>query len=208
MQVIRKQEIDTEWFKVGDEIHFKLASGEEVGAKAVQDCAEGMLFITDGCVGKDVPMYKRENIPKEYPDYLCSDLRKYLNTELLSLFPEEIRTQMLPMQVAGDYLGIPSEKEIFGEDYQSTYELHAWRSKQFYGMEHRRNRIVVNNKEKLKRYWLQNSITGVAMFAYMYGGSRVNYSEAYEPNGVRLVFLLKNKPIFQIAIIEDEDDNK
>ena len=64
-----------------------------------------------------MPMYK--NTSKEHPDYIHSDLRKYLNNELLSLFPKEIRNRMCPMMVKdsyGDYLRIPTEKEIFGEN--------------------------------------------------------------------------------------------
>ena len=106
MKIIRKQAIDTETFKLGDEICFMLTTGEKVRSMAVQECAEGMLFITEDCIGKEIQMYK--NTSNVYPDYAHSDLRKYLNTELLSLFPEKIRIRMVP-EISGDYLRIPTK---------------------------------------------------------------------------------------------------
>ena len=140
MKVIRKQTIDTEVFELGDEIRFKLTTGEKVRAKAVQECENGTLFITKDCVGKETPMY--ENSSEKHLDYLHSDLRKYLNNELLPLFPEDIRSRMLPMMIRGsyyeDYVRIPTEIEIFGKNYWEKKDIYT---KQSYGMKHSRYRI-------------------------------------------------------------------
>lgn len=190
MKVIRKRTINTELFKLGDEIRFKLTTGEKVRAKAVQECENGMLFITKDCIGKEIPMY--ENPSKEYLDYLHSDLRKYLNTELLSLFPEKIRSRMLPMMIEdsyGDCLRIPTEKEIFGNNPYGAEESYT---KQFYGMNHRRNRIAfehTNGIDEWQWYWLQNDVHG-ASFANVYDDGDANYLDASHSAGVRPVFLL------------------
>ena len=190
MKVIRKQTINTELFELGDEIRFKLITGEKVRAKAVQECEEGMLFITKDCIGKEIPMY--ENPSEEHLDYLHSDLRKYLNTELLSLFPEKIRSRMLPMMIEDsyeDYLRIPTEKEIFGNN---PYGAEESCTKQFYGMNHRRNRIAfehTNGKDEWQWYWLQNYVSG-ASFADVLSNGLANCLYASYSTGVRPVFLL------------------
>lgn len=194
MKVIRKQTIDTETFELGDEIRFTLTTGEKVRAKAVQEYGEetpfyegGMLFLTRDCVGKEVPMY--ENPQGEYLDYLHSDLRKYLNNELLSIFPDEIRSRMIPMMIDdsyGDYLRIPTEKEIVSKTYFSTYDTYT---KPFRGMKHLRNRITTNGDEP-KQYWLQNS--SCVYFANVSVDGEVLYSNASLFSGVRLVFELSS----------------
>lgn len=187
MKVIRKQTIDTETFELGDEIRFKLTTGEEVNAKAMQKCEDGMLFITDKCIVKEMPMY--ENPSKEHLNYLHSDLRKFLNTELLSLFPENIRSRMLPMMIEdsyGDYIRIPTEKEIFGKNHWNAEEPYT---KQFYGMKHFRNRIATDSKDKLEWYWLQNCVSG-AFFADVNFYGHASSNTASLPRGVRIVFNL------------------
>ena len=190
MKVIRKQTIDTETFELGDEIRFKLTTGEKVRAKAVQECENGMLFITKDCVGKETPMY--ENPLEEHLDYLHSDLRKYLTSELLSLFPEKIRSRMLPMMIRGsyyeDYLRIPTEKEIFGKNHWDTNDIYT---KQFYGMNHRRNRIATDGKDKLEWYWLLNNVFG-NYFAYVSSTGFANFGFASTSRSVRVVFELSN----------------
>ena len=184
MKVVRKQTIDTELFELGDEIRFKLKTGEKVRAKAVQECEDGMLFITKNCVGKEMPMY--ENPSEEYLDYLHSDLRKYLNTELILAFPEKIRSRMFPMMIEdsyGDYLRIPTEKEIFGRSMGESY------TNQFYGMKHFRNRIATDGKDELEWYWLQNNVSD-ACFALVDDSGYADYGYASHSNGIRPVFLL------------------
>lgn len=181
MRVIRKQTIDTEIFELGDEIRFKLTTGEKVRAKAVQECEEGMLFITKDCVGEEMPMY--EDTSDKCLDYVHSDLRKYLNDELLSIFPEKIRNRMFPMMIEdfyGGYIRIPTKEEIFGTN-------------QFYGMNHRRNRIAfehTNGEDVLEWYWLQDNDSGAA-FANVNDDGNADYDYASGSRGVRVVFMLK-----------------
>jgi hypothetical protein len=187
MKVIRKQTIDTETFELGDEIRFKLTNGEKVRAKAVQKCEKGMLFITKDCVGKEMPMY--ENTINKYLDYAHSDLRKYLNSELIFLFPEEIRSRIVPT-ITSDYLRIPTVKQIFGEN---TFGAEESCVKQFYGMKHRRNRIAftrTDGNDKFQWYWLQDNISGVN-FAYVDSNGDAGVARYFYARGIRLVFNLR-----------------
>jgi hypothetical protein len=192
MKVIRKQTIDTKLFELGDEIRFKLKTSEKVRAKAVQETPEGMLFITKDCVGKEKRMY--EDVVDDSLDYMGSDLRKYLNTDLINLFPDKIRERMLPMEMSygeRDYLRIPTEKEIFGENKFGKAETN---SKRFYGMKHRKNRMAfehTNGEDVFERYWLQNAVeVSGAGFAFADEAGNANYDSASYFYGVRLVFLL------------------
>ena len=203
LKVIREQVIHTDIFELGDEIKFKLTTGEKVHAKAVRECDGGMLFITKDCIGKEMPMYK--NTSEKHLDYVHSDMRVYLNSELLSLFPEKIRNRMRPMMVGdscGDYIRIPTEKEIFGNN---PYGIEESDTQQFYGMNYRRNRIAfehTNGIDEWQWYWLQNYVasrprttTSGASFANVYDDGDADYLDASHSAGVRPVFTLANKKV-------------
>ena len=203
LKVIREQVIHTDIFELGDEIKFKLTTGEKVHAKAVQECDGGMLFIAKDCIGKEMPMYK--NTSEKHLDYVHSDMRVYLNSELLSLFPEKIRNRMRPMMVGdscGDYIRIPTEKEIFGNN---PYGIEESDTQQFYGMNYRRNRIAfehTNGIDEWQWYWLQNYVasrprttTSGASFANVYDDGDADYLDASHSAGVRPVFTLANKKV-------------
>lgn len=85
--------------------------------------------------------------------YEESDLRKKLNGEILNLFPAELKTMMAPFD-NGDLLRLPTEKEIFGENYYGEYESPY--VKQWKPMKKRRNRMAFDGskEENLQWYWL------------------------------------------------------
>ena len=128
--------------------------------------------------------------------YFNSDLRHYLNKEVLKLFPEEIRSRMNVMPVGNneyDLLRIPTEREIFG--YNPYGKEESTDVKRFKGMKKRRNRIAFrsteDNKEALEWYWLQNRVENTAAhFSLVYFGGNSDYVNASNSNGVRPVFLL------------------
>ena len=128
--------------------------------------------------------------------YFNSDLRHYLNKEVLKLFPEEIRSRMNAMPVGNneyDLLRIPTEREIFGENPYGEEESKD--VKRFKGMKKRRNRIAFrateNNKEAREWYWLQNKVKEEAAgFALVGGDGDADYGGASYSRGVRPVFLL------------------
>ena len=197
MEVTRKTKIETEAFELGDIIKFKLADGQKVKAMAVRQDENGTLFVTVDCLKDCYPMFKNPGAMGSMEIcYFNSDLRHYLNKEVLKLFPEEIRSRMNAMPVGNneyDLLRIPTEREIFGENLYGKAECDA--VKRFKGMKKRRNRIAFDcseeGKEKWKWYWLQNRVEDTAAnFAFVTGDGSASYYNASYSNGVRPVFLL------------------
>ena len=192
MEVTRKTKIETEAFELGDIIKFKLADGQKVKAMAVRQDENGTLFVTVDCLKDCYPMFKNPGAMGSMEIcYFNSDLRHYLNKEVLKLFPEEIRSRMNIMPVGNneyDLLRIPTEREIFGEEKSKEV-------KRFNGMNKRRNRIAFrateDNKEAWEWYWLQNKVKDeAAIFAFVYGNGFESYDNASNSIGVRPVFLL------------------
>ena len=197
MEVTRKTKIETEAFELGDIIKFKLADGQKVKAMAVRQDENGTLFVTVDCLKDRYPMFKNPGAMGSMEIcYFNSDLRHYLNKEVLKLFPEEIRSRMNIMPVGNneyDLLRIPTEREIFGENPYGEEE--SKEVKRFKGMKKRRNRIAFrateDNKEAWEWYWLQNRVEDTAArFAVVGSAGFASYYGASGSLGVRPVFLL------------------
>ena len=198
MEVTRKTKIETEAFELGDTIKFKLADGQKVKAMAVRQDENGTLFVTVDCLKDCYPMFKNPGAMGSMEIcYFNSDLRHYLNKEVLKLFPEEIRSRMNVMPVGNngyDLLRIPTEREIFGENPYGKEE--SKEIKRFNGMKKRRNRIAFSatedNKEGWEWYWLQNKVKDetAAHFASVNRDGNAHATYAGNSNGVRPVFLL------------------
>ena len=147
-------ESDIDTFKVGDVIEVKLADGVKVQAMAVQQEEDGMIFCLVDCLPGEYPMNSTRTNEGGYEE---SDLRKKLNGEILNLFPAELKAMMAPFD-NGDLLRLPTEKEIFGENYYGEYESPY--VKQWKPMKKRRNRMAFDGTkdENLQWYWLMNKV--------------------------------------------------
>jgi len=198
MIVKRTIKTETDKFEIGDVISFKLTDGEKVKAMAVRQTDEGMLFITVDCLNEEYPMFKNPSgMGSMEINYINSDLRHWLNNEVLERFPEEIKSRMVVMRIGCtdyfDMLRIPTEREIFGENEYGAAECDA--VKRFKGMKKRRNRIAFDRSkdgvEKWQWYWLQNKVKDTAAhFANVSDAGLANYYDASLSDGVRPVFLL------------------
>lgn len=174
-------------YDVEDVITFKLTDGEDMQAMAVKQENDGMLFCLVDCLADEYSMNDTDTNEGGYED---SDLRKKLNTEIIARFPADIKAMMVPFG-NGDYLRLPTEKEIFGENYYGEYEspyVQQWKP-----MKQRRNRIAFQGKNGgWEWYWLQNKCRdSAALFAYVGYGGNADYYYASDSYGVRLVFKLK-----------------
>lgn len=196
MKVKRTIRTEVESFELGDVISFKLNDGEKVQAKAVKQTDEGMLLLTVDCLKDKYQMFKNPDGMRSMKiNYFNSDLRHQLNGEILDRFPEEIRSRMVGMRIGAtdtfDLLRIPTEREIFGENYYGKDEVST--VTQFKGMNNRRNRIAFRGSETGTGYWywLQNRDEDSASnFASVYSDGLANCGSASNSRGVRLVFLL------------------
>lgn len=190
MKVKRNMAVEIEQFEVGDIIKFKLNDGEKVQAMAVKQTDKGMLFVLMDCLAKEYPMFNSmEDMTDDYFTYENSDLRKALNGEILSRFPEEIRSRMVTLD-NGDMLRIPTEREIFGENIYGQEEPDT--VKRWKPMKKKRNRIAFQGKEGAwEWYWLMNRHKEYASyFAVVGSDGSADYDNASNPYGVRPVFLL------------------
>lgn len=164
MKVKRMIKSDVDTFRVGDIIKFKLTDGEKVQAMAVQQENDGMLFCLVDCLADE---YSMNDTNTNEGGYEGSDLRKKLNTEIIARFPADIKAMMVPFG-NGDYLRLPTEKEIFGENYYGEYEspyVQQWKP-----MKQRRNRIAFQGKNgNWEWYWLHNKCRdSAAAFAHVH----------------------------------------
>lgn len=188
MKVKRTIKIETDTFKVGDIIKVRLTDGEKAQAMAVQQEEDGMVFCLIDCLAKEYPMNETRTNEGGYEE---SDLRKKLNGEILNLFPVELTDMMTPFN-NGDLLRLPTEKEIFGENYYSDKKPYV---KQWKPMKKRRNRMAFDGRkdESLQWYWLMNKVReSAATFAYVGSIGNANDSDASFSFGVRPVFKIRN----------------
>lgn len=187
MKVKRMIKSDVDTFQVGDIIKFKLTDGEKVQAMAVQQENYGMLFCLVDCLADEYSMNDTNTNEGGYED---SDLRKKLNTEIIARFPADIKAMMVPFG-NGDFLRLPTEKEIFGENYYGEYEspyVQQWKP-----MKQRRNRIAFQGKNgNWEWYWLQNKCReSAAGFADVDGSGFAGYADASASFGVRPAFKIR-----------------
>ena len=188
MKVKRTVKMDVDTFKVSDIIKFKLTDGEKVQAMAVQQENDGMLFCLVDCLADE---YSMKDTNTNEGGYEGSDLRKKLNTEIIARFPADIKAMMVPFG-NGDYLRLPTEKEIFGKNYYGEYEspyVQQWKP-----MKQKRNRIAFQGKNGgWEWYWLQNKCRdSAALFACVNGSGFADCYGTSNSLGVRLVFKLKS----------------
>ena len=189
MKVKRMIKSDVDTFKVGDIIKVKLTDGAKVQAMAMQQEKDGMIFCLVDCLPVEYPMNSTRTNEGGYEE---SDMRKKLNGEILNLFPVELKDQMVPFD-NNDLLRLPTEKEIFGENYYC--ECESPYVKQWKPMKKRRNRMTFDGskEENLQWYWLMNKVRESATYfsgVVCYGNASRN--DASLSFGVRLVFKLRN----------------
>lgn len=172
-------------YMVGDVIAFTLTDGEEVEALAVKQEHDGMVFCLVDCLNQEYSMNEEDT---NRGGYEATDLRVKLNGEILDRFPAEIREKMVAF-ASGDYLRLPTEKEIFGcNDYgkDEPDDVEQWEP-----MKQQKNRIAFQGKgtNRWEWYWLQNPHKrSAANFACVgYSGAAACYSASYVL-GVRPAF--------------------
>ena len=183
MKIKRQTEIETDKFKIGDVISFKLKNREKVQAMAVDQKDGKTVFCFVDCLHQEYPMNQTDTTEGGYEKSL---LRKILNRNILYLFPDEIREKMIPFE-NGDLLKIPSEVEIFGKnEFAKEPEEGA---KQWEPMKDRRNRIAWQGSRTgiFEWYWLRDVVNASA-FAFVYAGGIAAYSRASNSFGIRPAF--------------------
>lgn len=186
MEVKRFVKQDVSDFNIGDVIDFTLTDGEEVQAMAMKKLNNGMLFCLVDCLSKE---YSMNNTDTNAGGYLSSKLRTILNSEVVSKFPAEIKESLVKFS-NGDYLRIPTEKEIFGENKRG--EIEADDVEQWEPMKLCKNRIAFQGKNGgYEWYWTQNkTVSSSDDFCAVGGDGSANYDWASNVGGARPTFIL------------------
>ncbi len=166
-------------FEVGDTFTFKMKDGEKVKVRAVKEDANGnILFIFEDCLKDEYTM------------------NQILNKDVLKKIYKRIPKKIRKMLVAfnnGEYLRLPTEKEIFGVNEYGEEE--GANVEQFECMKKRKHRIAFQGfgTDVWEWYWLANrhksSASGFALVGTIGLSDYYGASGSY---GVRPLFCIKN----------------
>lgn len=180
MKVLRQTEIETNEFRVGDQVrvgHYT-ATCQTVTPK-------GAIFLLDQYLDEDYPMNRKNTNKGGYEE---SDLRETLRSkEILDLF-DDWGDRMVPFD-NGDLLRIPFFGEIFGQEDAEYFDPDG--CDQWELMKDRKNRIAFR-QNCWGWGWLQNKRKGSATgFCCVGGGGVADGWAASVSIGVRPAFLIK-----------------
>ena len=172
---------------VGKVVDFQLTSGEKAQYMVQRMDEDGYLCLLVDCLPKAYRM-NRENT--NTGGYCASELRDHMTSDILALFPAELRDRMIPF-ANGDLLRLPTEKEIFGCNEYGKAEPESVR--QFEPMKSRRNRIAFRGKdESFEWYWLENEVEdSAAYFAFVSSYGLATYGSVGAAFGVRPAFKIR-----------------
>lgn len=172
---------------VGDEISFVLKNGTAIRALAVKKETDGMLFCFLNCLPERIAMSESG----ECDIYEESEVRKYLIEDIFWMLPENIKESLVPFE-NGDFLRIPTEKEIFGKNECGEEEPES--VTQWEPMKRVVNRVAGDSDdESTIFYWLKNKSKNYSSnfaIAFISGGT-ASYAGASFALGVRPVFKIK-----------------
>lgn len=173
--------------QAGAVLDFTMKDGKTAQLMCVRAEGNKALLIHVDCLDKGFVMNEGRTNKGGYEE---SDLRAALNSEILELYPDELREMMQPFD-NGDMLRIPTEKEIFGKNEYGEDEGEEVR--QFECMKDRRNCIAFQGSKTgiWEWYWLQN-VVSTAYFAVCSGDGIASYASVSGAYGVR--------PLLQIII--------
>ena len=178
---------ESEKLHVGKVIDFQLASGEKAQYMVQRMDKDGYLCLLVDCLPKAYRMNKENT---NVGGYCASELRDHMTSDILALFPAELRDRMIPF-ANGDLLRLPTEKEIFGCNEYGKAEPES--VQQFEPMKSRRNRIAFRGEdESLEWYWLENEVEdSAANFASVNNFGGAYYYHASRARGVRPAFKIR-----------------
>ena len=181
MKVLRQTEIETNEFRVGDQIRVGRYT-----ATCQKTAEEGALFLLDQYLDKAMQMNEEDT---NRGGYEASDLRKRLNSaEILDEFSG---LELIPFK-NGDLLRLPFYGEMFGHDgWYRSGAVEPDDCEQWELMKDRKNRIAERTGESYEWGWLQNRyVQSATIFCTVHGGGIADTWDASSSVGVRPAFLI------------------
>jgi hypothetical protein len=180
---VPKHEYDFSKTKVGDKITVDLKELGKFEATAYEVTDNNVLFIFDDYIAER-PMNEK---PTNEGGYEKSDLKKWIDSYLYSLFPLELKTRIIELTIptVGQVVGWDDawDKSYFEPDGDEQLPL----------MKKRRNRVAYFNN-KCEWGWLRNAMKkeySSASFAHVASYGDAGYGNASNSRGVRPAFRLK-----------------
>lgn len=182
MQVSRKTIMETEEFKVGDQITINLKEIGELTLTAQKVTEEGTYFMFDRAVANRCMNSDRTN----KGGFNASDLCKWLKSDFLELFPDELKSHIKD-------ISIPTYGQMFGHDNEFYEKFEPDNDEQFELMKDKKNRSFLDLNDYWCWCWLQNATkkeVSAHYFAYVLSGGYADCSSADADCGVLPVILL------------------
>lgn len=165
-------EVSTTEKKIGDVVLIEMANGSFEEFLIVDRDEEGYTLYAVDCIGEPHCMNSTDTTEGGYD---ASEMREYLNNQLILTFGKAIRNKLLPMGSNGDLIRLATYNEIFGDDKGNG----RWKP-----MEKRRNRIAMNCDDCTTWYWL-SSVYPSTYFCDVRSAGYANASTSSNAYGVR-----------------------
>lgn len=194
MNVLRTTELETNEIKVGDKINIVLKDLGDFTATAQKITEKGIIFLFDDCV---IDKAMNENDDSNRGGYDDSDLKRWIDSVLIELFPEDLKSRIVD-------ISIPTYGQIFGHNNYYDNFVSDDDDEQFELMTIRKNRIVGRNLPKSfypdlnnsrNWYWLKNAtkkkLSSSGFAGVSNSGGTAGYAYASSSGGVRPVFLVE-----------------
>lgn len=203
VSLIKKQESEMTWedivankdkFCIGDEVRCQLKNGKVVYAvvAAINPYGDNQIaFVFKDCIGEDQAMNDKATNKGGWRD--CK-MREYVNTEILALLPDDLKSVIRPRTIkqsvqgedceSTDSLWLLSYTEVFGGDCSvDVGDVH------FPLFDTKGSRVKMNEDGDTWCYWLRSAFD-TDYFRGVYSNGDYNGSGAYYSYGVALGFLV------------------
>ena len=135
--------------EIGDKILIPLKNIGEFEATAHKITEDGIMFIFDNCVAR-MPMYN--DLINEHEDFESSDLKSWIDNELLNAFPDWMKSDIKD-------LSIPTiEENMFDYKIGEYGWVYKCTNDAIYPLMKRHKHRIAKYEGKAIGWWLQNTM--------------------------------------------------
>lgn len=185
-----------EVLKSGDNIPVTLKNGEEVSFDVGKDESGKIYFIMHDCLKEPKPMNSSCTNKGGWAE---SDMRRYLNEEVIELLPDELQEAIKPTKIVQawdgkrreteDKLFLLSRTQVFGKD--KSYEAIEPEDSQIDIFKAERSRVKEREDCGTMWWWERSPYRDSSyIFCYVTSFGYSNYSSANLSNGVAPAFCI------------------
>ena len=173
MKVLRKIEVETDNFEIGDQITINLKTFGNFTATVQEVTDKEVLFMFDKCVTER----KMNQANTTEGGYEKSELYGWLNNEFIDDFPNDIRQKIKE-------ISLPSYSQLFGNVKNYLFEFIKGTDAQFPLMKERKDRAA----DSISGYWLRDVVSSMS-FAFVGYNGHATYNGVSTSTGVRPIFI-------------------